>query len=182
MRRVVEQQLSQIGDLIRWIAAEKVAGAKKFPTDKIISSVGNGQGNRDSYNEILPRFTVSGHKKKRKELWADRFATAGYSSIRYLDVCLKETLYSAVEIEAIFLIGKAVAFVVFHHIFHFYTAAAECGHHLVAFVLVDARIVRPLCDEKRATNGIGMQRRRGGFELRAVAFRMAHLFVHHLEH
>jgi hypothetical protein len=44
MRRVVEQQLSQIGDLIRWIAAEKVAGAKKFPTDKIISSVGNGKG------------------------------------------------------------------------------------------------------------------------------------------
>ena len=36
MRRVVEQQLSQIGDLIRWIAAEKEAGAKKFPTDKII--------------------------------------------------------------------------------------------------------------------------------------------------
>ena len=44
MRRVVEQQLSQIGDLIRWIAAEKEAGAKKFPTDKIISSVGNGKG------------------------------------------------------------------------------------------------------------------------------------------
>ena len=127
--------------------AEKEAGAKKFPTDKIILSVGNGQGNRDSYNEILPRFTVSGHKKKRKELRPDRFATAGYSSIRYLDVRLQETLYSAVEIEAIFLIGKAVAFVVFHHIFHFDTAAAECGHHLVAFVLVDARIIRPLCDE-----------------------------------
>ena len=112
----------------------------------------------------------------------DRFATAGYSSIRYLDVRLKETLYGAVEIEAIFLIGKAVAFVVFHHILHFYTAAAECGYHLVAFVLVDARIVRPLCDEEWATNGIGVQRRRGGFELRAVPFRMAHLFVHHLEH
>ena len=53
---------------------------------------------------------------------------------------------------------------------------------MVAFVLVDARIVGTLCDEEWATNGIGMQRRRGGFELRAVAFRMAHLFVHHLEH
>ena len=63
MRRVVEQ-LSLVGDLMRWIAAEKEAGAKKFPTDKIILSVGNGQGNRDSYNEILPSFTVSGHKEK----------------------------------------------------------------------------------------------------------------------
>ena len=34
MRRVVEQQLSQIGDLIRWIAAEKEAGAKSFPPTK----------------------------------------------------------------------------------------------------------------------------------------------------
>mgnify|MGYP003356741037 FL=1 len=66
MRRVVEQQLSQVGDLIRWIATEKEEGAKKFPTDKIILSVGNGQGNRDSYNEILPRFTVSGHKEKKE--------------------------------------------------------------------------------------------------------------------
>ena len=46
------------------VAAKKVAGAKKFPTDKIILSVGNGKGNRDPYNEILPRFTVSGHKEK----------------------------------------------------------------------------------------------------------------------
>ena len=115
-------------------------------------------------------------------MWVDRFVTTGYSSIRYLDVRLKETLYGAVEIEAIFLIGKAVTFVVFHHILHFDTAAAECGHHLVAFVLVDARIVGTLCNEKWATNGIGMQRRRGGFELRAVAFRMTHLFVHHFEH
>lgn len=44
MRRVVEQQLSQVGDLIRWIATEKEAGAKKFPTDKIILSMGNGKG------------------------------------------------------------------------------------------------------------------------------------------
>lgn len=72
MRRVVEQQLSQVGDLIRWIAAEKEAGAKKFPTDKIILSVGNGQGNRDPYNEILPRFTVSGHKEKGRSCgWID---------------------------------------------------------------------------------------------------------------
>jgi hypothetical protein len=43
MRRVVEQ-LSQVGDLMRWIATEKEGGAKKFPTDKIILSVGNGKG------------------------------------------------------------------------------------------------------------------------------------------
>ena len=99
-----------------------------------------------------------------------------------LHVIFQESLDGTVEVEDVFLVGETVAFVVFHHVFHFHAASSESRHHLVAFVLVDARIVGPLCDEERATNGVGMQGRRRGFELRAVAFRMAHLFVHHLEH
>ena len=99
-----------------------------------------------------------------------------------LHVIFQESLDGTVEVEDVFLVGETMAFVVFHHVFHFHAASSESRHHLVAFVLVDARIVGPLCDEERATNGVGMQGRRRGFELRAVAIGVADLFVHHVEH
>ena len=43
MRRVVEQ-LSQVGDLMRWIAAEKEAEAKSFPPTKLFYRWERGKG------------------------------------------------------------------------------------------------------------------------------------------
>ena len=66
-----------------------------------------------------------------------------------LHVIFQESLDGTVEVEDVFLVGETMAFVVFHHVFHFHSASSEGRHHLVAFVLVDARIVGPLCDEER---------------------------------
>ena len=99
-----------------------------------------------------------------------------------LHVIFQESLDGTVEVEDVFLVGETMAFVVFYHVFHFHSASSEGCHHLVAFVLVDTRIVGPLCDEERAANDVGMQGRRRGFELRAVAIGVADLFVHHVEH
>src|SRR5690606_17754160 len=87
-------------------------------------------------------------------------------------------LHGRVELELVFVIVKAVAFVVLDQVFDLDAALAQRLYHLVAFGLVDARILRPLGDQQRGADAVDVQRRRGGGQALAVALGVADHVVH----
>ena len=94
----------------------------------------------------------------------------------------EKTLHGPVEVEAVGLSHKAVAFVVFDHIFHVHATSSQCLDHLVAFGLVHAWVVGALGHEEWRFDLVGVEGRRGGFESFTVVVGVAHLFIHHLQH
>ena len=92
----------------------------------------------------------------------------------------QESFYFSVEVEAVFLVAKSVAFVVFYHVFYFYAAVGQGLHHLVAFGFVYAWVVSTLGDEEWRLDLLAVE---GGAVLAehvVVVLGMSDLFVHHL--
>src|SRR3546814_11589068 len=76
----------------------------------------------------------------------------------------KKSLHPLIKFELVFVVVKAVAFVVLDHVLDFDAACLQGGNHLVAFILVDARIVRPLRNEQGRSDLVRIQGGRGCHE------------------
>ena len=78
-----------------------------------------------------------------------------------LEVLEQELLHGLVELELVLVVVEAVALVVLDHVLHVDAARLQRLDHLVAFVLVDARILGALGHEQRRLDAVRVQRRRG---------------------
>src|SRR3546814_13729141 len=70
----------------------------------------------------------------------------------------QKRFHAFIELELVLVVVEAVSLVVLEQILHLDTTTPQRRHHLVAFVLVDARVVRALGNEQWRSDFIGVQR------------------------
>src|SRR5205085_9543747 len=102
------------------------------------------------FNDRLSR-PSAGRSLHRTGAGACRVRTRGYpdAALPSAEMLREEFFHRFVEVKAVLLVLEAMPLVLLHHILDRDAALVQSGAHLIGFVYLDPRIVRPLRDEER---------------------------------